>query len=47
VAHRKDRRTTTDGTTSHLTKLASYANQVTGYALVDAALKNDSKSACT
>jgi hypothetical protein len=44
VAHRKDRRTATGETTSHLTKLANYANKVIGYALVDAALKNSSKS---
>ena len=47
MAHRKDRYTTTGETTSHLTKLANYANQVIGYALADAALKNDSKSSCT
>jgi phenylacetate-coenzyme A ligase PaaK-like adenylate-forming protein len=37
---------TTDGTTSHLTKLANYANQVIGYALGDTTSKSDSKSSC-
>ena len=36
--------TTTGETTSHLTKLANYANQVIGYALADAVLKNGSES---
>jgi hypothetical protein len=39
--------TTTDETTSHLTKLANYANQVIGYTLADTALKIVSKSSCT
>ena len=34
----------TDGTTSHLTKLAYYANKVIGYALDITALLKDSKS---
>jgi hypothetical protein len=37
----------TDETTSHLTKLAYYANKVIGYALDITALLKDSKSSCT
>jgi len=40
VARRKDHCTTTGETTSHLAKLANYANQVIDYAPVDAALCN-------
>jgi hypothetical protein len=43
----KDRRTTTDKTTSHLTKLVNDTNQVIGYALADTALKNGSESSFT
>ena len=35
---------TTEGTTSHLTKLANYANPVIGYVLDITALLKDSKS---
>jgi hypothetical protein len=43
----KDLCATTGETTSYPTNLAKYTNQVVGYTLVDAALKNCSKSSCT